>query len=130
MVITGCDSMEILRQALHAARSFQPMNSSQVARNGWATTMELLATNQMMRACILLLIGARIFLPALGGAQTVPLPEPRQVRANWHVVSLTLRAVSENSRNAFAFDGASVAPVIGASPGSCHTGLDSSHRRW
>jgi uncharacterized protein len=31
VVITGCDSMEILQQALDAARSFQPMNSSQVA---------------------------------------------------------------------------------------------------
>jgi aryl-alcohol dehydrogenase-like predicted oxidoreductase len=31
VVITGCDSMEILQQALHAARSFQPMHSSQVA---------------------------------------------------------------------------------------------------
>jgi predicted aldo/keto reductase-like oxidoreductase len=30
VVITGCDSMEILQQALRAARSFQPMNSSQV----------------------------------------------------------------------------------------------------
>jgi hypothetical protein len=31
VVITGCDSMVILEQALHAARSFQPMDSSQVA---------------------------------------------------------------------------------------------------
>jgi predicted aldo/keto reductase-like oxidoreductase len=31
VVITGCDSMQILQQALRAARSFQPMNSSQVA---------------------------------------------------------------------------------------------------
>jgi len=31
VVITGCDSMPILQQALHAARSFQPMDSSQVA---------------------------------------------------------------------------------------------------
>jgi len=31
VVITGCDSMEILQQALHVARSFQPMDSSQVA---------------------------------------------------------------------------------------------------
>jgi predicted aldo/keto reductase-like oxidoreductase len=31
VVITGCDSMGILQQALHAARNFQPMNSSQVA---------------------------------------------------------------------------------------------------
>jgi predicted aldo/keto reductase-like oxidoreductase len=31
VVITGCDSLAILQQALQAARSFQPMNSSQVA---------------------------------------------------------------------------------------------------
>lgn len=31
VVITGCDSLPILQQALHAARSFQPMNASQVA---------------------------------------------------------------------------------------------------
>ena len=31
VVITGCDSLPILQQALHAARSFQPMESSQVA---------------------------------------------------------------------------------------------------
>ena len=31
VVITGCDSLPILQQALDAARSFQPMNSSQVA---------------------------------------------------------------------------------------------------
>jgi predicted aldo/keto reductase-like oxidoreductase len=30
VVITGCDSLPILQQALDAARSFQPMNSSQV----------------------------------------------------------------------------------------------------
>jgi predicted aldo/keto reductase-like oxidoreductase len=31
VVITGCDSLPILQQALQAARGFQPMNSSQVA---------------------------------------------------------------------------------------------------
>src|SRR5579864_1612343 len=31
VVITGCDSMSILQQALQAARSFQPMDSSQVS---------------------------------------------------------------------------------------------------
>ncbi len=31
VVITGCDSMEILNQALSAARSFRPMNSNEVA---------------------------------------------------------------------------------------------------
>ena len=79
--------------------------------------MELLATNRLKRARILLLIGAQIFLPALGRAQAAPLPEPPQVRASQHVVSLTLHAVNENGRDAFAFDGASVAPVIRASPG-------------
>jgi predicted aldo/keto reductase-like oxidoreductase len=31
VVITGCDSMQILQQALDAARSFKPMNSNEVA---------------------------------------------------------------------------------------------------
>jgi predicted aldo/keto reductase-like oxidoreductase len=31
VVITGCDSLPILQQALHAARTFQPMDSSQLA---------------------------------------------------------------------------------------------------
>jgi uncharacterized protein len=31
VVITGCDSLQILQQALHAARTFQPIDSSQVA---------------------------------------------------------------------------------------------------
>jgi FtsP/CotA-like multicopper oxidase with cupredoxin domain len=79
--------------------------------------MELLGTNRMKRAPILLLIGAQIFLPALARTQTVALPEPPQVRANRHEVSLTLHAVNEDGRDAFAFDGANVAPVIRASPG-------------
>jgi len=56
-------------------------------------------------------------LSALGCAQTVSLPEPPQVQAQNHVVSLTLHAVNENGRDAFAFDGKAVAPVIRASPG-------------
>jgi len=64
-----------------------------------------------------------------GPAQTVPLPEPRQVRATRHGVSLTLHAENENGRIAFAFDHASVAPVI-RFPERSHIGLDSSHRRW
>src|SRR5881275_25711 len=31
VVITGCDSLPILQQALHAARTFQPMDSSHIA---------------------------------------------------------------------------------------------------
>ena len=31
VVITGCDSMEILKQAIDAARTFQPMNRQQVS---------------------------------------------------------------------------------------------------
>jgi suppressor of ftsI len=63
------------------------------------------------------LIGAQIFLAALGWGQSVSLPEPPQVRARNRVVSLTLHAVNENGRDAFAFDGGKVAPVIRASPG-------------
>ena len=63
-----------------------------------------------------LLLAALLF-SALGYAQTVPLPEPPQVRARNHVVSLTLNAVNEDGRDAFAFNGVEVAPVIRASPG-------------
>src|SRR5579864_5564940 len=70
-----------------------------------------------MTRTTLLLIGAQIFLAALGSAQTVSLPEPPQVQAKNHVVSVTLHAVNENGRDAFAFNGETVAPVIRASPG-------------
>jgi suppressor of ftsI len=58
-----------------------------------------------------------IFLSTLGWAQSVPLPEPPQVQAKNHVVYLTLHAVNENGRDAFAFNGEAIAPVIRASPG-------------
>ncbi|MGA9507661.1 MAG: multicopper oxidase domain-containing protein [Candidatus Sulfotelmatobacter sp.] len=58
-----------------------------------------------------------LFLSALGSAQTVSLPQPPQVRAKNHVVSLTLYAVKENGRDAFVFNGVTVAPIIRASPG-------------
>jgi suppressor of ftsI len=81
--------------------------------------MKSLVISQKGRECtnILLLIGAQVFLAALGWAQTVSLPEPPQVRAKNHVISLTLHAVNENGRDAFAFDGGKVAPVIRAFPG-------------
>jgi suppressor of ftsI len=74
-------------------------------------------------ARILLLIGVQIICVQsilahlCSAAQTISSPEPPQVRATNHVVSLTLHAVNENGRDAFAFDGATVAPVIRASPG-------------
>ena len=67
---------------------------------------------------ILLLIAVQIFLPALGKANTDSLPEPPQVRAQNHVVSLTLHAVNANGRDAFAFNGGTIAPVIRAAPGN------------
>jgi len=85
--------------------------------DGWASSMKLLVTNSMKRLRILFFAGAQIFLPTLSCAQTVSLPEPSEVRATRHVVSLTLHAVNEYGRDAFAFDGATVAPVIRASPG-------------
>src|SRR5271155_4043677 len=85
--------------------------------DGWASSMKLLVTNSMKRLRILFFAGAQIFLPTLSCAQTVSLPEPSEVRATRHVLSLTLHAVNEYGRDAFAFDGATVAPVIRASPG-------------
>src|SRR6202171_3767776 len=70
-----------------------------------------------MTRILLLVIGARILFHAVSRAQIVSLPEPPQVRAKNHVVSLTLHAVNENGRDAFAFNGTSIAPVIRASPG-------------
>jgi suppressor of ftsI len=60
---------------------------------------------------------AGIFLAAYSSAQTDLVLEPPQVRPRNHVASLTLAAVNENGRDAFAFDGKTVAPVIRASPG-------------
>jgi suppressor of ftsI len=70
----------------------------------------------MTKAAFFILI-AQVFLAAISCAQSGLLPEPPQVRANNHVVSLTLHAVNENGRDAFAFNGTSIAPVIRASPG-------------
>jgi suppressor of ftsI len=86
---------------------------------GGSGKMELLVTNQKTRkySHIPFHIGAQIFLTALSYAQTVSLPEPPQVGAKNHVVSLTLHAVNENGKDAFAFDGGNLPPVIRASPG-------------
>ncbi len=65
----------------------------------------------------IVLLTLQAFLTAYGSAQTAPAPEPPQVRARNHVVSLTLTAVNENGRDAFAYEGKTVAPVIRASPG-------------
>ena len=63
-----------------------------------------------------LLIGV-VFISAFCCAQRVSLPQPPQVLAKNHIVSVTLHAVNENGRDAFAFNGKTVAPVIRASPG-------------
>src|SRR6267154_3599496 len=62
-------------------------------------------------------LAVQIFLTTLAWPQNISLPEPPQVRAKNHVAHLTLRAVNENGRDAFAYNGASVAPVIRAFPG-------------
>jgi suppressor of ftsI len=81
--------------------------------------MQFSSTNQQMRDCArtLPLVAVQIFLATLSWAQTVSLPEPPQVRAKNNVVSLTLHAVNVDGRDAFAFEGQPVAPVIRASPG-------------
>jgi suppressor of ftsI len=70
-----------------------------------------------MKCTHFVLLAGAMLLSARGDTQTVLLPDSPQVRAKNHVVSLTLRAVNENGRDTFAFDGANVAPVIRASPG-------------
>jgi FtsP/CotA-like multicopper oxidase with cupredoxin domain len=84
--------------------------------------MELFIASLRRRrwAHILLLVGVgatQIFLAVLVGAQTVSLPEPPRVRAQNHVLSLTLHAVHENGRDAFAFNGTTSAPLLRVSPG-------------
>jgi suppressor of ftsI len=81
--------------------------------------MKFLSTSQNIGNCrrTLLVVGVQIFLATLSWAQAVLLPDPPQVRAKKHVVSLTLHAVNEHGRDAFAFEGQEVAPVIRASPG-------------
>lgn len=64
-----------------------------------------------------LLIAFDVFCAALCCAQTVLLPAPPEVRATNHVASVSLRAINENGRDAFAFNGAIVPPVIRISPG-------------
>ncbi|HEV7550265.1 MAG TPA: hypothetical protein VGP65_01190, partial [Candidatus Angelobacter sp.] len=71
----------------------------------------------MTRTRISLFLSAPIVMASLGYAQTASLLEPPQVRPKNHVSSLTLRAVNEDGRNAFAFDGRAAAPVIRAAPG-------------
>jgi len=69
------------------------------------------------RGFTLRVVGVQIFIAAISWAQTISLPDPPQVRAENHVVSLTLHAVNKDGRDAFAFDGGNVPPVIRASPG-------------
>lgn len=64
-----------------------------------------------------LFLSMQTFLLAYSSAQTALVPEPPQVRAKDHVVSLTLDAVNENGRDAFAYAGKTVAPIIRSSPG-------------
>lgn len=58
-----------------------------------------------------------LFLTATTSAQIVSLPEPPQVRATHHVLSLALHAVQENGRDAFGFNGATSAPTLRLSAG-------------
>ena len=73
-------------------------------------------TGQTKCLWLLLLSGPTLFV-AYGPGQTVSLPEPPQVRAQNHIATLTLEAVNESGRDAFAYQGEPVAPVIRASPG-------------
>src|ERR1700724_4629889 len=81
--------------------------------------MDLSPTSHKTTTCanIALLIAAQILRTSFAFAQSGSLLEPPQVKAKNHVMSLTLHAVNESGRDAFAFAGGKVAPVIRASPG-------------
>ena len=65
----------------------------------------------------LVIVVALLFVSALACAQASLLPEPPQVTPKDHVVSLTLRAVNQDGRDAFAFNGKTDAPVLRLSAG-------------
>jgi FtsP/CotA-like multicopper oxidase with cupredoxin domain len=71
---------------------------------------------RQIRYARILFLGVPAFFALYGCAQTA-VPEPPDVQAKNHVVSFRLDAVNENGRDAFAFAGKTVAPVIRASPG-------------
>jgi suppressor of ftsI len=80
--------------------------------------------NKLKRSDLVRNAGFVIFLiwallsAVLAGAQaSSTIPQPPVVRAKNHVLSLTLHAVNENGRDAFAFDGVAVAPTLRVSPG-------------
>ena len=73
-------------------------------------------TGQRRRKWVLLVTVQTLFA-AYASTQSVSFPEPPQVRAESHITSLTLNAVNENGRDAFAYQGKTVAPVIRAFPG-------------
>jgi FtsP/CotA-like multicopper oxidase with cupredoxin domain len=81
--------------------------------------MQLLFSNLEMKNCTcpLVIAAVQVLFAPLGWTQSAPLREPPQVRADRHVVSLTLHAVNQDGRDAFAFNGGNVPPVIRASPG-------------
>jgi FtsP/CotA-like multicopper oxidase with cupredoxin domain len=66
---------------------------------------------------LLFFIAALVFCAARGWAQSALLPKPPQVRAKHHVASLALSALNKDGRDAFAFNGATVPPIIRVSPG-------------
>src|ERR1700751_5312512 len=76
-----------------------------------------LASTGQRRCTWLVLITVQMFFAASVLAQTVSLPNDPQVRAENRVASLTLDAVNENGRDAFSYEGKTIAPVIRAFPG-------------
>jgi suppressor of ftsI len=61
---------------------------------------------------------ASVCLSGLYRSENPSLPDPPQLRARHHELSVTLHAIVDaNGRDAFAFNGQPVAPVLRASPG-------------
>jgi FtsP/CotA-like multicopper oxidase with cupredoxin domain len=95
--------------------------------NGWDNWDEPILSLKTVGAVrmyrILMFAAAILFLCALillstKGNQTSPLPNPPELRAHDHDLSVVLHAVADSSgRDAFAYNGHNVAPTLRISPG-------------
>ena len=70
----------------------------------------------LFAAIVALMCGVILFFSR--GNQSLPLPKPPELRVRNRELSLTLHAVADaNGRDAFAFNGRNVAPILRVSPG-------------
>src|SRR6266436_973014 len=82
-------------------------------------SMSLLASIPRIAAAAVSLVAAAVFyLPKLAGNPSDQLPNPPELRAQIHTLSLTLHAaIASDGKNSFYFNGQPDAPTLRLSPG-------------